>query len=552
MKLTTEVPVVVVILVAVSAVVPGQGNCSWSSLGGGVNGDVLAQVVFDDGTGRALYVGGDFTLAGGAPANYIARWDGTSWSSVGGGMNTVVRALAVFDDGTGPALHAAGDFSLAGGVSVGRIAKWDGMVWSPLGSIVTANSPPYSARISALATLDDGTGPALFVGGRFTTVGGTAANRIAEWKVSWWAGPQWSAVGTGMDAEVSTLMVFDDGSGPALHAAGRFTTAGGSAANRIARWDGAAWSALGSGLTANSAPLSPGVDALEVFDDGSGPALFAGGEFTVAGGTPVGRIARWDGSSWSSLAGGVTTNTLSYTPSVASLEVFDDGSGPALFVGGDFTGVAGPTVGAMPVSANRIARWDGSSWSAVGVGLTNPNLPGVLCGFVAGISFPPCPAVCRSLAVMDDGTGPSLYAGGDFSEAGGAPAGRIATWSCGSTIGLSATQASAGAPVFVNNVNLTPGNEYYNLFSFDLCPAGVGTGPVATFGACVFMPANVASVVGQLMSPVGTAPFHVIAPSSHVNWGPYAVGPMTVDAICIDVTGGVIGPVSPVVRITVQ
>ena len=29
-----------------------------------------------------------------------------------------------------------------------------------------------------------------------------------------------------------------------------------------------------------------------------------------------------------------------------------------------------------------------------------------------------------------------------------------------------------GAPVFVNNANLTPGNEYYNIFSVDLCPGG--------------------------------------------------------------------------------
>lgn len=40
----------------------------------GVNGDVYALTVFDDGSGSgpALYAGGDFTLAGGVPANRIA------------------------------------------------------------------------------------------------------------------------------------------------------------------------------------------------------------------------------------------------------------------------------------------------------------------------------------------------------------------------------------------------------------------------------------------------------------------------------------------------
>ena len=59
-------------------------------------------------------------------------------------------------------------------------------------------------------------------------------------------------------------------------------------------------------------------------------------------------------------------------------------------------------------------------------------------------------------------------------------------------------------------------------------------------------------VAQQLAMPVGTPPFHVIAPSSYVNWGPFNVGPVIVDAMCIDLTGGVIGPVSPVVRLTVQ
>ena len=37
-------------------------------------------------------------------------------------------------------------------------------------------------------------------------------------------------------------------SGSDLYAGGSFTTAGGSAANRIAKWNGSGWSALGSGM----------------------------------------------------------------------------------------------------------------------------------------------------------------------------------------------------------------------------------------------------------------------------------------------------------------
>ena len=38
-------------------------------------------------SGTNLYAGGYFTTAGGVPANYIAKWDGSAWSALGSGMN---------------------------------------------------------------------------------------------------------------------------------------------------------------------------------------------------------------------------------------------------------------------------------------------------------------------------------------------------------------------------------------------------------------------------------------------------------------------------------
>ena len=54
------------------------------------------------------------------------------------------------------------------------------------------------------------------------------------------------------------------------------------------------------------------------------------------------------------------------------------------------------------------------------------------------------------------------------------------------------------------------------------------------------------------MAPLGAVPFHFIAPSAMPSWGPFSVGPVTVDAICVDVTGGTLGSTSPVTRLTVQ
>ena len=122
----------------------------------GVNDEVYALAVFDDGGGPALYVGGLFTTAGGVLARSVAKWDGSSWSALGSGMGgtpPVVHALTVFDDGSGPALYAAGFFGAAGGVPAKNIAKWDGSSWSALGSGV-------NNRIDALVGFDDGDGPA--------------------------------------------------------------------------------------------------------------------------------------------------------------------------------------------------------------------------------------------------------------------------------------------------------------------------------------------------------------------------------------------------------
>ena len=88
-----------------------------------------------------------------------------------------------------------------------------------------------------------------------------------------------------MDAEVNALCVFDDCSGPALYAGGAFGIAGGVAASSIARWSGSSWSALRDGLI-------DGVRALTLFDNGSGPTLVAGGVFGASS-SGDSYVARW-------------------------------------------------------------------------------------------------------------------------------------------------------------------------------------------------------------------------------------------------------------------
>jgi hypothetical protein len=170
--------------------------------------------------------------------------------------------------------------------------------------------------VDALAVFDDGSGPALYAAGKFTVMGGMATSRVARW-----SGSAWSTLGAGLDGPVSALFVNDDGSGPALVAAGAFSSAGGQPAANIARWRNGQWSPLGArpqrrdalpGLLRRPAPRRRPLHGL--------------------GSTAAAHIAAWNGSAWTGVGAPPGVND-----DVLSLCVYDDGSGARLYAGGHFT-----------------------------------------------------------------------------------------------------------------------------------------------------------------------------------------------------------------------
>jgi hypothetical protein len=159
-------------------------------------------------------------------------------------------------------------------------------------------------------------------------------------------------------------------SGSTLYAGGDFTNAGGVAASSIAQWDGTTWTPLGSGINGN-------VNALAV----SAGTLYAGGGFSMAGTSAAQNIAQWHGSNWSALGSGISVANGGIGPYVSGLAV----SGSTLYAGGQFASAGG-------VPANNIAQWNGTNWSPLGSGI--------------GFTF--------TVAV----SGSVLYAGGSFIGAG--------------------------------------------------------------------------------------------------------------------------------------
>src|SRR5262249_10530797 len=104
----------------------------WQPLGSGTNASVYALAVH----GGDLIAAGFFAIAGGVVANNIARWDGSAWqplgSGTGGDAPNYGQVLALAD--YGGELVAGGYFTLAGGASAHYIARWDGAAWQPLGA----------------------------------------------------------------------------------------------------------------------------------------------------------------------------------------------------------------------------------------------------------------------------------------------------------------------------------------------------------------------------------------------------------------------------------
>jgi hypothetical protein len=379
---------------AALALVPGP----WSALGSdGAGNGALNRVGFSLASiGTDLYVGGAFVNAAGkAKADYLARWDGSSWFAVGsngsgdGALNGFIYALAV----SGTDLYIGGDFTGAAGIATADyVAHWNGTTWSGLGSDGSGDGA-LDGIVFALAA----SGANVYAGGLFTNAAGQPqADYLARW-----SGTSWSSLGAnGADGALSNFVTALALSGSDLYVGGAFVNAAGiSEADRIARWDGSHWSALGSNGAGDGA-LEHEADALAVTSAG----LYAGGAFTNAAGIrEADYVALWNGTAWSALGSGQPTAYGALNQQVFALYGF----GTDLYVGGDFTDAP---FGFGDGTADYVARWNGTSWYALG---SNGVGNGALGGKV------------RSLKAM----GNRLFVAGYFTNADGIPAAdSIAAW----------------------------------------------------------------------------------------------------------------------------
>ncbi len=357
----------------------------WGADESGVPSTAHRLVVFDDGHGPHLYVGGESFVSYWPPSYQpvpLFKWNGAAWEPQNTGFSGQCYSLLVLDDGVGP------PFLFMAGFRSGGVGYWAGMlrggVWGdpPPGMYVSTQSGAAEPRFA----YTDTNGPVI-IGYVTVSVGHLAVAR--------WTNGAWQVLGGPANSNSLTgVAALDSGGGPKVCVCGSISSLGGTSVDRVARWNGSAWEALGT---------PPGVfhpRALTVYDDGAGPRLYMGGDGQPPSSTaPTPPLVRWTGSQWEEVGGGLSIQT--NTPlQVNALHVFDDGTGPALYAAGSFR-----LAGGLPV--RNIARWDGLAWRGLGDGI----------GFRV-----------ESFATFEDRRGHSLFAGGSFTAAGAGQAPNIAQW----------------------------------------------------------------------------------------------------------------------------
>ncbi|WP_396638170.1 PQQ-dependent sugar dehydrogenase [Maribacter sp. R77961] len=385
-----------------------NGVGSW--LNAGINAvDGIVETIANDGT-DTFYVGGLFSSVSGTAVSNIATYSkALGWAAFGTGTNGKISSIAIASNGN---IYVGGDFSSIDGTAVQNIAFWNGSIWNDMNG--GTNGPVSKIIVDSSNNV--------YVGGAFETAGGNTVNNIAIW-----SGGNWSALADSANSVVGTnneirSLAFDESDN--LYVGGNFDTAGGNNASRIAVWNGTNWSALGEGT-------SGFVQAILVRSD----YIYAGGNFSLAGSETVNRIARWNRatSAWEPLNNGLSgsVNSLAHDNTY-------------LYVGGSFETASDNTD--VNEIMNNVARYSESSgWEALG---KNTSV-----GVEIAIN-----------ALSFSANNLSMFAGGNFTEAGEINAKNIAVWNlsqeCVNTIITPEYEINGSLDSGENEISISEGSSF--------------------------------------------------------------------------------------------
>lgn len=300
-------------------------------------------------------------------ANNIACYDPDTgeWSAMGSGFLTGyngVGALAIYNG----KLYAGGPFMNDGDY---LIARWDDTDWTLLGRCA-------ASEVRSMVVY----GGYLYVGGYISSVK-QGNDWLGVHHITRYNGG-WSKVDGGVvdklpptNGGVFDMAVYEN----KLYVGGLFSYAQKKVGNSyeeventygIARWYSEEWSSVDGGIIepeGEQVMPNTGIFAFEVYDEGYGPALYVGGNIDyfvhLGDGIDVNNTARYNSSnSWQMIVSGEINQYIGLNDIVTELTVFDDGTGQALYYGGCFRTAGGKSV-------NHVAKWNGIEWKALGGGI---------------------------------------------------------------------------------------------------------------------------------------------------------------------------------------
>lgn len=328
---------------------------SWDTLNSDLVGGVF--VLASDTNNHILYAGGTLGLISNGSVEDLAQWNGTNWSAVGMGNDlgsSSIFALMVYNN----ELYVGGDFYSFFNASC--IAKWNGSNWNALDiGFFNNTSPGYTTPYQFAVYNNE-----IYAAGSFRYIM-PILNYDTTNAISRWDGTHWNKLGTspyiGVHSsnpsgfDIQDMIVFNN----ELYVCGLFDSAGNVPTYfyNVAKWNGSNW--LSAGVNSLVGPYCFAIYNNELFMGGNGFSLL-----------------KLNGSAWSPFASIGSSN-----PNVLAMTVYKN----SLIIAGIFDSIDG-------VPAKNIARWNGTTWSAMGTNLSNP----------------PNTALVYSLTTLDN----CLYAGG--------------------------------------------------------------------------------------------------------------------------------------------
>lgn len=370
-------------------------NDNWKT---GFNAPGVEGVVWSMATDSPyVYILGTFTkITGSYKSPRIARFDGTCWSAFPDTVNmpmngNVIKVhngvVYVLSDGkvyqwnntwsiignangysifdldfdAGGNLYAVGNFPTMNGITVNGIAKYNGTTWSALGSGAANVTSDYPFAVKVI-------GNSVYVGGNMTNVGGYIANGFAKWNGSTWSIP--NTAGYAIGGSVSMTAINND-----LYLSANSSYQGGLWQTAVFKYNGSAFTRLGNYFD------SPINDITNYNNN-----IYIGGTFMNCGSTPITKVGKWNGISWSN-------EGLDLTMDVWAVEV----NSFCELAGGWFSGIFGP------YDYHNVAIRKNNNWLPTGNGM-NGNV--------------------NSILVHNN----DVYAAGAFTQAGGAWVDKVVKW----------------------------------------------------------------------------------------------------------------------------